>query len=110
MLPAKPIPRQFQLRSGDSLVTINGWETSYTLGIYHGATSFVSCLLMGGYSLIPGFDTLQQAHEFNKLVMAHPRLFTGTSDLNEFYERAGGKAAAWSELVKLRAKVLDSGK
>ena len=69
---------------------------------------FASCLLMGGYHLMDGFTTLREAHEFNRLVFMHPKLFTGTARIEEFHERAGGKSAAWSELVKLRAKAKET--
>lgn len=105
MIPLKPVPREFFLRSGQSLVKIKGWETTCTLGIYqaHDGT-FASCMLMCGFHLIDGFDDERQAHEFNKLVLSHPKLFVGTASMEEFHERAGGKSAAWNELVKLRAK------
>lgn len=106
MIPARPTPRHLNLRSGDTLVTVRGWETTCTLGIYrtNGEGGYASCMLMGGYHLIDGFDDERQVHEFNKLVLSHPKLFVGTARIEEFHERAGGRSAAWNELVKLRAK------
>ncbi len=111
MIPAKAIPRQFNLRSGDTLVAINGWETSYTLGIYQSSTGdYVSALLMGGYQLMEGFASVAQAHAFNRLVMEHPKLFSGTPSLEEFHARGGGISEAWNTLVKLKAKAQETTK
>lgn len=106
MIPAKPKPRKFKLRHGSTLMEVEGWETSYTLGIYASADGFASAMLMSGMMLADGFETLEQAHEFNKLVIKAD-VFTGTPFLDEFFERAGGVEATKRLVVKLQRQAME---
>ena len=106
MLPKNAVPTTFQLRAGDSLIGINGWESSYVLGIYRTHDGFASCMLMSGLLLIDGFETVKQAHAFNVLVHNHPKLFVGTPFLDEMFARAGGRDEAQRIILQLKSKAL----
>ena len=106
MLPKAAVPAQFYLRSGDSLIQINGWESSYVLGIYRSDTALASCMLMSGLLLVDGFDTLKQAHAFNLSIHTHPKIFVGTPFLDEMFARAGGRDEAQKIILQLKAKAM----
>ena len=106
MLPKNAVPATFQLRSGDSLVSINGWESSYVLGIYRSYDAFASCMLMSGLLLVDGFTSVKQAHAFNLLVHKHPKIFVGTPFLDEMFARAGGREEAQKLILQLKTKAM----
>lgn len=106
MLPKNAVPAQFYLRSGDSMIQISGWESSYVLGIYRSDIAFASCMLMSGLLLVDGFETVKQAHAFNLLVHQHPKIFVGTPFLDEMFARAGGREEAQKLILQLKAKAM----
>lgn len=99
-----PKPHRFKVAlPNDTLVEVDGWESSYTLGVCRGTGCYASVMLMSGTVLADGFATLEEAHAFNKLVLAdRRRMFTG-GGLDEFYARAGGREAAARVVEKLKA-------
>ncbi len=104
MIPAKPEPCVFKLRGGGSLLDIFGWRSTYTLGIYQeNCGTYASAMLMSGLTLAEGFETVDAAHRFNKLVM-ESKMFTGTPFLEEIHARGGGKAECEKLVQKLKAK------
>lgn len=105
MFPKQAKPREFKLRHGDSTLTVKGWESSFVLGIYQSSEGhYVSAMLMPGVALADGFESVEQAHEFNILVMGHAKLFVGTSNLEEMFTRAGGREEAQKFILQLKNK------
>ena len=103
---ANPIRKTFKVRNGEALLEVDGWETSYTLGIYRTSNeTYASAMLMSGLMLADGFATLKQAHAFNRLVMGS-KLFTGTPFLEEFHRRGGGQESARKLVDQLKQKAM----
>jgi hypothetical protein len=94
------------LDNGD-IEIVPGWESSLVLGILKEEDeTFSSIMLMSGRRLWTAFETVDQAHEFNLAVLRHNRLFPGTPDINEFFERAGSRARALEYVSDVARRVL----
>lgn len=104
MISRRALPFEFVLSGWGQKV--QGWKSSYSLGVaeFGGGYGFSSVMLLSGCVLADAFDTLQQAHAFNKLVLSS-KLFVGTPTLEEFYVKAGGVSAAWQKVNALVRKV-----
>jgi len=75
------------------LVTVSGWETSFTLGIYRppGSNYYPPVHLMMGRVIADGFPTLEQCILFNHKLRAHPKVFLGSPFPEDLWRYAGGQ-------------------
>lgn len=100
----KPTCLRVRLADGDNLIEVDGWESGLAVGVVQSGTGYNAVLLMSGLVVASGFRSLKEAHAFNILLASHPKLFVGTPDVSELFERAGGRQAAEKIVLELRER------
>lgn len=100
----QPVPCTLKLAAGTQTILVDGWASSLALRIYPTPDGFASLLALPGVTLAEGFKTLKEAHHFNQLLLAHRKIYVGSPDMEEFYQSAGGHAAAEREIDKLKTR------
>lgn len=74
-----------------SLVTVSGWETSFTMGIYTHQGLYFPVQLMTGRIIADSFRALDQCIHFNHKLKAHPKVFLGSPFPEDLWRYAGGQ-------------------
>lgn len=103
-----PKPKAIVLRvlAGNSVLPVAGWESCYTLGIARTHDGrYASIALMSGVTLIDGFNSAEEVHAFNRLLIDHPKFFAGTPTVAEMYSHSGGEKQFFGILEECMKKM-----
>lgn len=105
MVARAPSPSVFKVLVDGKPVMVTGWASSAALAVAQDGETYASAMLLSGGVLARGFETLDAAHAFNLAVAQEKKLHPGALDLQEFYARAGGLAAAKKLVEAIRKKL-----
>jgi hypothetical protein len=102
-----PKPAEIEYLASDGAHgKMRGWKSSHALGILYLGHGFSSVMLLSGMVVEDGFPTLDLCHEFNQRLRAEKTILAGAVDLEDFFERAGGREKAHEVVERVKREVL----